>query len=196
MLLRNVVLVFAALALTLFAPGAPAQDAPPNPVVVLETSLGDITIELYKSDAPVSVVNFLTYVNDGFYDGVIFHRVIRGFMIQAGAFTEDMEIKPGMRGMILNEASTAMKNRYGTIAMARTAEINSSRSQFYINLDENRMLDHMDATSANYGYAVFGKVTDGIDVIEQIQRVRTTRRGEMNDVPAEPVVIHRARVVQ
>ncbi len=98
MLLRHVVRVCAALALTLLAPGAAAQDAPPNPVVVLETSMGDITIELFRSDALVTVVNFLTYVNDGFYDGVIFHRVIRGFMIQAGAFTEDMEIKPGIIG--------------------------------------------------------------------------------------------------
>ncbi len=196
MLLRHVVRVFAALALTLLAPGAAAQDAPPNPVVVLETSMGDITIELFRSDALVTVVNFMTYVNDGFYDGVIFHRVIRGFMIQAGAFTEDMEIKPGMRGTILNEASAGLKNRFGTVAMARTREIHSSSTQFFINLDDNTRLDHRDATTANYGYAVFGRVTDGIDVIERIQRVRTTRRGDMNDVPVEPVVINRARIVR
>ena len=195
MLLRNVVLVFAALALTLFAPGAAAQDAPPNPVVVLETSLGDITIELFKSEVPATVVNFLTYVIDGFYDGIIFHRVIADETIQAGIFTEDMEVKPGMRGMIFNEASRGLKNIRGTIAMARGAEINSARSQFFINLADNQFLNQRNRTAAAFGYAVFGRVTDGMDVVGRIERVRVRDRGDMLNVPVEPVVINRARFV-
>ena len=195
MLLRNVVLVFAALALTLFAPAAAAQDAPPNPVVVLETSLGDITIELFKSEVPATVVNFLTYVIDGFYDGIIFHRVIADETIQTGVFTEDMEVKPGMRGMILNEASRGLKNIRGTIAMARGAEINSARSQFFINLADNQFLNQRNRTTAAFGYAVFGRVTDGMDVVDRIERVRVRDRGDMRNVPVEPVVINRARFV-
>ena len=195
MLLRNVVLVFAALALTLFAPSAAAQDGPPNPVVVLETSMGDITIELFKSEAPATVVNFLTYVIDGFYDGIIFHRVIRDFMIQAGVFTEDMDVKPGQRGMIFNEAKRGLHNQRGTIAMARTSEINSARSQFFINLSDNSQLNHRNRSAAEFGYAVFGRVTDGMDVIGRIERMRTADRGDFLNVPVEPVVINRARVV-
>ena len=195
MLLRNVVLVFTALALTLSAPGAAAQDAPPNPVVVLETSMGDITLELFKSEAPASVVNFLMYVNDGFYDGIIFHRIIRGTMIQAGAITEELVVKPGMRGRIRNEASNAPRNRRGTIAMARSAEIHSSRSQFFINVSDNPQLDHQNETTQGYGYAVFGKVTDGMNVVERIRRTRTTVRGDFENMPIETVVIKRARVV-
>ena len=196
MLLRNVVLVFAALALTLSAPGAAAQDAPPNPVVVLETSMGDITLELFKSDAPASVVNFLMYVNDGFYDGIIFHRIIRGTMIQAGAITEDLAIKPGMRGRIRNDASNGLTNRRGTLAMARTREIHSSRSQFFINVSDNLQLDHHNETPDGYGYAVFGRVTDGMDVVERIRRARTTVRGDFENMPIDAVVIERARVVK
>ena len=165
-----------------------------NPVVVIETSMGDITAELFKARAPVSVVNFLTYAQDGYYDGTIFHRVIADVMIQGGAVTEDMQSKPGARGPILNEAMNHLENRRGTLAMARSQEINSARSQFFINTSNNRRLDHRNATTAGYGYAVFGRVIDGMDVVDRIRRVRTTRKGQFQDVPAEPVVIKTVRM--
>ena len=166
-----------------------AQEPQPNPSVVIETTSGDITIELLRTKAPVSVANFLTYVQDGFYEGTIFHRVIRGFMIQGGGVLEDLTRKTdGLRGGILNEATNNLKNREGTVAMARTAAPNSASSQFFINVADNSSLDHKNRTDADFGYAVFGRVTAGMDVVEQIERTKTR-----DDVPVEPIVITQIR---
>lgn len=171
-----------------------AQDAPPNPRVVVETTAGDITIELFRSQRPVSVVNFLTYVQDGFYDGTIFHRVIRGFMVQGGGMTADLEPKTdGLRGMILNEADSDLRNRRGTVAMARLGEPNTARAQFFINTENNGALDHRNRTAAGFGYAVFGEVVEGMDVVRDIERTRTGRVGGLDDVPREPIVINTIR---
>lgn len=183
--------------LLLAAPGAAgAQDAPPNPRVVIETSMGDVTVELFRPRAPVSVVNFLTYVQAGFYDGTIFHRVIRNLIIQGGGLEEDHSPRvEGLRGGILNEATNRLQNRRGTIAMARLAEPNSARAQFFINVGHNDVFNHRNTTREGYGYAVFGEVVDGMDVVDDIARVRTTRVGRMNDVPRENVVIRTIRRV-
>jgi len=162
-----------------------------NPVVVLETTMGDIKIELYPDKAPVTVKNFLWYVDHKFYDGLIFHRVIKNFMIQGGGFTKDM-VKKQPNAPIVNEATNGLSNKRGTIAMARTSEINSATSQFFINLKDNSFLDHKDDTPRGYGYAVFGKVIGGMDVVDKIGSVKTTSRKGYNDVPAEPVVIKKA----
>lgn len=170
------------------------QGPPPNPRVVIETTEGDITVELFRQDARVSVVNFLTYVQNGFYDGTVFHRVIRGFMIQAGGYTEDLQPKTeGLRGGILNEATNRIRNRRGTLAMARTADPNSARAQFFINTVDNSSLDHRDRTDRGFGYAVFGRVVDGMDVVERIERTRTHRANGLDDVPREPIVIRQIR---
>ncbi len=184
-----------AAAVLLAAPGAVrAQDAPPNPHVVIETSLGDVTVELFRPRAPVSVVNFLTYVQAGFYDGTIFHRVIRNLIIQGGGLNEDHTPRvEGLRGGILNEATNRLQNRRGTIAMARLGTPNSARAQFFINVGHNDTFNHRNTTPRGYGYAVFGRVVDGMDVVDDISRVRTTRVGRMDDVPRENVVIHTIR---
>jgi cyclophilin family peptidyl-prolyl cis-trans isomerase len=174
--------------------GILAQDPPPNPRVVVETTEGDITIELFRTKRPVSVVNFLTYVQDGYYDGTIFHRVIRGFMVQGGGLTEDLEAKTdGLRGFILNEADATLRNRRGTVAMARLGEPNSARAQFFINTEHNAPLDHKNGTAAGFGYAVFGEVVEGMDVVEDIERARTHRVGDLADVPREAIVINTIR---
>lgn len=171
-----------------------AQDPPPNPQVVIETSMGDITVELFRGDAPVSVVNFLTYVQAGYYDGTIFHRVIRDFMIQGGGLTENLEYKlDGLRGGILNEATNNLQNRRGTVAMARTGEPNSARSQFFINVENNSALNHRNSTAQGFGYAVFGRVVDGMDVVDDIARVPTGRVNDVDDVPRETIAIHTIR---
>ena len=176
---------------------AAAQDPqapPPDPRVVIETTEGDITLELFRQDARVSVVNFLTYVQNGFYDGTIFHRVIRGFMVQGGGYTEDLAPKTeGLRGGILNEATNNLRNRRGTVAMARTAAPNSARAQFFINTVDNRSLDHKDRTDRGFGYAVFGRVVDGMDIVERIERTRTHRVDGLDDVPREAIVITQIR---
>ena len=171
---------------------ASAQDPPPNPHVVIETTLGDITVELFRPRAPVSVVNFLTYVQAGYYDGTIFHRVIRGFMVQGGGLTPDLQPKTeGLRGGILNEATNRLQNRRGTVAMARLGTPNSARAQFFINVDNNAVLNHRNTTPDGFGYAVFGQVTEGMDVVDDIERVRTHDANGMQDVPREPVIINR-----
>ena len=181
----------------LAAGGAAAQEPqgpPPDPRVVIETTEGDITLELFRQDARVSVVNFLTYVQNGFYTGTVFHRVIRGFMVQGGGYTQDLAPKTeGLRGGILNEATNNIRNRRGTVAMARTADPNSARAQFFINTADNRSLDHKDRTSRGFGYAVFGRVVDGMDVVERIERTRTHRANGLDDVPREPIVIRQIR---
>ena len=160
-------------------------------MVRFETSLGSFTLELDAAKAPVSVENFLSYVDEGFFDGLIFHRVIPGFMIQGGGFAPDMSQKKN-RAPIRNEATNGLKNARGTIAMARTNEINSATSQFFINLSDNAFLDN---APGNYGYAVFGKVVEGLDTIDRIAKERTGRRKGHDDVPATDVVIISAKRV-
>ncbi len=162
-------------------------------MVLLSTSMGDIKIELYENEAPETVKNFLTYVNDKFYDGTIFHRVIPGFMIQGGGFTETMQQKP-TRPPIKNEAGNGLKNDTGTIAMARTAIPDSATSQFFINVKNNDFLNR-DKAQDGVGYAVFGKVIEGMDVVRKIEQVPTGRKGMHSDVPLEPVVIQSVRVI-
>ena len=161
-------------------------------MVKLQTSMGDIVIELNEQAAPVTVKNFLGYVEEGFYDETIFHRVIPGFMIQGGGFTAQME-KKQTRQPIVNEASNGLKNDRGTIAMARTSDPNSATAQFFINHKNNDFLNYVE--NGNPGYAVFGKTIEGMDVVDAIASVQTTTRAGMKNVPVEPVVIKSARVV-
>jgi len=155
----------------------------------MKTSKGDIVIELYPDKAPVTVENFLAYVDSKFYDGTIFHRVIKGFMIQGGGLTPEMKEKGTKRPPIKNEADNGLKNLRGTLAMARTADINSATCQFFINLVDNAFLDHVPGDPAKFGYAVFGKVIKGMEVVDAIASVPTTTKGMYRDVPVEPVVI-------
>ena len=159
-----------------------------NPVVVMETSEGSVQIELWADKAPISVKNFLRYVDDGFFDGTIFHRVITDFMIQGGGMTPDMKQKK-TRDPIKNEASADLKNDRGTVAMARTNLVNSATSQFIINVVDNAFLNHKDKSPMGYGYAVFGKVIKGMDVVDKIRNVKTISFGQHQDVPASPVMI-------
>lgn len=158
-------------------------------MVRFETTLGDFTVELDEESAPISCKNFLRYVDEGFFDGTVFHRVIPGFMVQGGGFTTDMKAKT-THEPITNEADNGLRNRRGAIAMARTSDLHSATAQFFINLVDNGFLDHR---PGNFGYAVFGRVAGGIDVIDKIGAVKTGRRGGHEDVPAEPVVIKLAR---
>ena len=193
-MLRSFVAAGAVVALLAAPDAVHAQDPPPNPHAVIETSMGDITVELFRSRATVSVVNFLTYAQAGFYDGTIFHRVIRNLIIQGGGLEENHTPRfEGLRGPILNEATNRLQNRRGTIAMARLGEPNTARAQFFINVGHNDMFNHRNTTPQGYGYAVFGRVVDGMDVVDDISRVRTTRVDRMNDVPRENVVIHTIR---
>ena len=161
-------------------------------MVLLSTSMGDIKVELYEKEAPETVKNFLSYVTDGFFDGTIFHRVIPGFMIQCGGFTADMAQK-GTKAQIKNEAANGLKNDNGTLAMARTNVVDSATSQFFINVKDNDFLNHQG--QANFGYCVFGKVVEGLDIVQQIEGVATGRKGMHDDVPLEPVTINSATVV-
>jgi cyclophilin family peptidyl-prolyl cis-trans isomerase len=156
--------------------------------VVIETNYGDITVELDNEKAPISVENFLTYADSNHYSGTIFHRVIKDFMIQGGNFTPDMSPKKTL-GQIKNEASNGLLNLRGTIAMARTNVVDSATSQFFINLKDNGFLDHKDTTVQGYGYAVFGKVVKGMDVVDKIGTARTHTFKRFRDVPADPIVI-------
>lgn len=160
--------------------------------VRLETSMGDIVVELNEKAAPVTVKNFLRYLEEGFFDGTIFHRVIKGFMIQGGGFTVNMERKK-THAPIINEASNGLKNNRGTIAMARTQDPNSATSQFFINHKDNHNLNY--GGPRKPGYAVFGKVIEGIDVVDKIAAVKTTRKDRYSDVPVETVLIKSAKVV-
>lgn len=161
-------------------------------IVKLETSMGNIVIELNEQAAPVTVKNFLGYVEAGFYDGTIFHRVIPGFMIQGGGFTERMARKE-TRDPIINEAKNGPSNMRGTVAMARTNDPDSATSQFFINHSDNEFLNYIDENKA--GYAVFGKVTEGMDVVDAIAAVKTTTKNGMGDVPVETITIQSAKVV-
>ncbi|HTP40353.1 MAG TPA: peptidylprolyl isomerase [Steroidobacteraceae bacterium] len=155
-------------------------------MVRFETSLGDFTLDLDAEKAPITVANFLEYVDEGFFDGLIFHRVIPGFMIQGGGFAPDMKQKK-TRAPIRNEAKNGLRNERGTIAMARTSVVDSATAQFFINLVDNGFLDH--AGPANFGYAVFGRVVEGLDTIDRIAKERTGRRDGHDDVPVNDVVI-------
>lgn len=166
-----------------------------NPVVLMKTSQGDIKIELDKAKAPVTVENFLVYVNDKFYDGTIYHRVIPAFMIQGGGFDKEMNQKK-TKAPIKNEAGNGLKNLNGTLAMARTGDPNSATAQFFINTKDNAFLDHRNDTPQGYGYAVFGKVIEGQDVVKKIEQVQTTTKAPHENVPVTPVVIESVRVVQ
>ena len=159
-----------------------------NPSVLIKTSQGEITVELDQLQAPISVKNFLDYADAKFYDGTIFHRVITGFMIQGGGFTPNMQQKP-TKAPIKNEAGNGLKNLTGTIAMARTGIVDSATSQFFINVADNAQLNHRDESPAGFGYAVFGKVTAGMDVVKKIEGVKTTARPPHQNVPETPVVI-------
>jgi peptidyl-prolyl cis-trans isomerase B (cyclophilin B) len=159
-----------------------------NPSVIMETSQGKITIELYQDQAPVTVKNFLQYVDDGFYTNTIFHRVIKKFMIQGGGMVTGLEEKE-TREPIINEAGNGLKNERGTLAMARTSDVNSATAQFFINLVDNSFLDHQDDTDRGFGYCVFGKVTEGMDVVDKIAKAPTTSFGYHQDVPREEVTI-------
>lgn len=159
-----------------------------NPRVRLKTSLGDITLELDEKNAPVSVDNFLQYALEGFYDCTIFHRVIPGFMIQGGGFTPDMEEKPA-RPPIKNEAANGLRNLRGAVAMARTDDLDSATGQFFINTVNNPFLDHKRRTKEDFGYAVFGWVTEGMDVVDRIEKVPTGSTRGHEDVPRTPVII-------
>ncbi len=159
-----------------------------NPVVTIETSQGNIRMELWPDKAPETVSNFLAYVQGGFYNGLIFHRVIDGFMIQGGGFDPNMRQKQ-VRAAIRNEARTDTPNKRGTIAMARTSDINSASAQFFINLVDNAFLDHRDESTRGFGYCVFGKVTEGMDVVDSIGKTPTGQVGPMGDVPKQPIVM-------
>jgi cyclophilin family peptidyl-prolyl cis-trans isomerase len=158
-------------------------------MIRFETSHGPFTIELFPKEAPVSVENFLRYVDDGFFDGTIFHRIVPGFVIQGGGLTTDFSNKQ-TRAPISNEAKNGLKNTRGSLSMARTSDINSATSQFFVNLTDNAFLDN---SARDYGYAVFGRVTEGMDVIDKIAKVSTGRRKGYTDAPLEDVVITSAR---
>ena len=163
--------------------------------VLMKTNFGDITIELNHDKAPKTAANFEQYVKDGFYDGVIFHRVIDGFMIQGGGFDADMSQKE-TRAPIENEADNGLSNDVGTLAMARTMDPHSASAQFFINVNNNGFLNHTGKDPQGWGYAVFGAVTEGMDVVNQIKGVSTTMRAGHQDVPAEPVVIESASMLE
>ena len=165
-----------------------------NPVAVIETSKGTIEVELYPEQAPRTVENFVSYAQSGFYDGTIFHRVISHFMIQGGGFTVDMEKKP-TGDPIPNEADNGLSNKRGTIAMARTSHPHSATAQFFINVQDNMNLDYSgQGNSSAWGYAVFGRVTYGMEVVDAIRFVQTGRSGRYSDVPVEPVVIEHVEI--
>lgn len=167
-----------------------------NPKILIETSKGNITAELDAKAAPKTVENILAYVNDGFYTDTVFHRVIPGFMIQGGGMTADMKDKTDKRPPVQNEADNGLKNDRGTLAMARTMDPHSASSQFFINVNNNDFLNFRSKTPQGWGYTVFGKVTDGMDVVDAIVGVKTSNKGMHQDVPVEPIVIKKVSVVQ
>lgn len=187
----RLILVF--LVLTLVVPLGVEGAGSKNPQVVLKTSMGRIVLELFPDRAPKTVDNFLGYVRWGHYDGTIFHRVIPNFMIQGGGITPDMKEK--LTGMsIQNEADNGLKNRRGTVAMARTQDPHSATAQFFINTKDNKFLDHKARTSKGWGYTVFGRVVEGMDVVDAISKVKAGTKGSYQNVPLEPVVIIKATV--
>ena len=166
-----------------------------NPQVLLETSMGNITIELFKEKAPITVRNFLGYVKEGFYDGLIFHRVIKDFMVQGGGMSESLEQKKP-KFAIKNEATNGLSNTRGTLAMARTSVVDSATSQFFINTVDNLFLNHKGKQPDSFGYCVFGQVLEGMDVVDKIREVKTGNKNGHSDVPVEPVFIVSAKLIE
>jgi cyclophilin family peptidyl-prolyl cis-trans isomerase len=166
-----------------------AQD---NPIVVIQTNKGAISVELWADKAPISVENFLRYTDSNFFDGMVFHRVIPGFMIQGGGFSPDM-VQKSTYDAIKNEASASVPNDRGTLAMARTNVVDSATAQFFVNLVDNDFLNHTDETQRGFGYAVFGEVIEGMDVVDTIAKVETATTKGFQNVPTEPVVITSAK---
>lgn len=182
--------ILLAAALIITVPAALAA----NTQVLITTSQGDIEIELDNEKAPISAKNFIDYVNSGYYDGTIFHRVIPGFMIQGGGFEPTM-VQKKTNAPIKNEANNGLKNDRGTLAMARTSVVDSATSQFFINLVDNDFLNYSGPSQSTYGYAVFGKVTKGMDIVDKIAGVATANSGRHQNVPVEPVIITSAKVI-
>ena len=183
------------LSLIVFALAAVIVAAEDNPVVVVETNFGNFRVELFPSSSPIAVANFLEYVEDGFYEGTIFHRVRKGRMIQGGAFTPGLQQKKA-REPIKNEARNRVKNKKGTVAMARMGGIHTATAQFFINTEDNREFDHKGMSPRAFGYTVFGKVIEGMDVVELIENIKTTKRNGMRNVPTVPVVIKTVRLLE
>lgn len=169
------------------------ETTPPNRYVAMDTTVGNIVIELNEEKAPVTVENFKSYVSEGYYDGLIFHRVIDGFMVQGGGFDADMNQK-GTKAPIKIESNNGLKNERGSIAMARTMDPNSATSQFFINTQNNTFLDY--PGQDGYGYTVFGKVVSGMDVVDQMEKVKTGNRGMHGDVPVESIIIESVKFVE
>ncbi len=191
--MRAFLWVFVAiLAITVQVPSQVWAQEAKVPTVILVTTMGEIVIEFEPDKATASVENFLKYVDEGFYDGTIFHRVINQFMIQGGGFTEDMT-KKKTRGGVPNEADNGLSNARGTVAMARTGDPHSATAQFFINTADNKALDHKGKTAQEWGYTVFGKVVEGMDVVDDIESVKTSSKGSFRDVPSEPVIIIEAK---
>jgi len=184
---KTLLFLFATFFITMVC-GNTVTAAAQNPQVVFSTTKGDMVIELYVDKAPISVKNFLAYVDNGFYDGVIFHRVIPGFVIQGGGFSPEMA-KKTTKAPIKNEADNGLKNLRGTLSLARTQVVDSATTQFFINLQDNAALDHQ---AGNFGYAVFGKVVEGMDVVDTIAGVPTSNHDHYRDVPTIPVIIKKA----
>lgn len=184
--------VFATLVFAAWSGTLPAQG---NPNAIISTSMGEFEVELYADKAPLSVENFVNYANSGFYDGTIFHRVIGHFMIQGGGFTPDLQ-KKATGEPIQNEAANGLQNKRGTLAMARTNDPHSATSQFFINVQDNADLNYTgEGSSREWGYAVFGRVTSGMSVVDSIRFVATETTNRYNDVPVEPVVIESVKIV-
>lgn len=173
-----------------------SQSAPQNPQVVLETSLGSITLELFADKAPATVANFLTYVKEGFYDGLIFHRVISNAIVQAGGHAPGMAYREPTHSPIVNEAQNGLSNERGSIAMARAYPIDSAAAQFFINVVDNPELDYQGPTPQDFGYAVFGRVIDGMAVVEKMTWIPTGQQEGHRNVPQQDIVILKARVVE
>lgn len=194
--MKKIMALLALFAVLAIAPGfAQAAAGNADPVVKLETTMGDIVIRLNERKAPITCANFVQYVKSGHYDGTIFHRVIKDFMIQGGGFTDNMKEKP-THAPIRNEANNGLKNEKYTIAMARTNDPHSASAQFFINTRNNNFLDFKSQKNGEWGYAVFGKVIQGQNVVDKIEKVATGRRAGHDDVPTEPVIIKKAVVLE
>lgn len=192
--MKKIMALLALFAVLAIAPGF-AQAGNADPVIKLETTMGDIVIRLNERKAPITCANFVQYVKSGHYDGTIFHRVIKDFMIQGGGFADNMKEKP-THAPIRNEANNGLKNEKYTIAMARTKDPHSARAQFFINTRNNNFLDFKSQKNGEWGYAVFGKVIQGQNVVDQIEKAATGRRAGHDDVPTEPVIIKKAVVLE